>query len=65
MQSAEDRFGNDSAIFRRVDDPREWRVVIQGLVRTRGVVVVNVFREDPHKVCLVEDDDMVETIAVN
>ena len=65
MQSTEDRFGNDSAIFRRFDDPRNWSVVIQGLVRARGVVVVNVFREDPHQVCLVEDDDMVETIAAN
>ena len=65
MQSTENRFGNDFAISRRFDDPGKWRVVIQGLVRTRIVVVVDVFREDPYQMRFVEDDDMVKTVSTN
>ena len=63
MQSTEDWFGNDSAIFRRFDDPRKWSVVSQRLVRRRGVVVVDVFREDFQQVRLAEDDDVIETFS--
>ena len=65
MQSTEDQFGNNAAIVRRFDDPGKWRVVIQGLVRTRIVVVVDVFREDPYQMRFVENDDMVKTISTN
>ena len=65
MQSTEDRFGNDMALIKCFDSSGKWSVVIQRLVRTRSVVVVDVFREDPYQMRFVEDDDMVETIATN
>ncbi len=65
MQSTKDRLGNDSALLRGFDDPRYWSVVIKRLMRARGVVVVDVFGEDPSQVRFVEKDDMIEAFTAD
>ena len=65
MQSAKDRFGNDSASLGKFDAPRYGGVVIQRLVRSRSVVVVEVLCEYPKKVRVAENDDVIETIPTN
>ena len=47
------------ALLTRFDDSWKGSVVIQGLVRARGVVVVDVFREESQQVRLAEDDDVI------
>ena len=65
MQSTKDRLGNDSALLRGFDAPRYWSVVIKRLMRARGVVVVDVFGEDPSQVRFAENDDMVEEFTAD
>lgn len=65
MQSTKDRLGNDSALLRGFDAPRYWSVVIKRLMRARGVVVVDVFGEDPSQVRFAEKDDMIEAFTAD
>ena len=65
MQSTKDPLGNDSALLRGFDAPRYWSVVIKRLMRARGVVVVDVFGEDPSQVRFAEKDETVEAFTAD
>lgn len=65
MQSTKHGLGNDSALLGMFDAPRYGSVVIQRLMRARGVIVVEVFGEDPNQVRFIENDDVVETFPTH
>ena len=65
MQSTEDWVSNDLALPKRFNGSGKWSVVVKRLMRTSRVVIVGVFGEDPNQVYLVENDDMIETIAAD
>jgi hypothetical protein len=65
VESAEDGLDDDSALLGRLDAPLQRGVVRERLMRARGVVVVEVFGEDPDQVGLAEHDDVVEALSAD
>ncbi len=62
MQTAEYGLSNDSPLLRSFNGPGKWSVAIKRLMGARGVVELDVFGEDPKKMGVAENDDLVETI---
>ena len=62
MQTTEYGLGKNSPPLRTFNGSRKWGVVIKRLMRARGVVVLDVFGENPNQVGLAENDDLVEAV---
>jgi len=65
MQSAYLRNDEYSAAFERFDISRDRRVPVEGQMRPRFVIVVQVTGEDPLQVSFSQDDDVIEALSVN
>src|SRR5229473_5085258 len=63
MESADLGKGDDAAVRRWLDRARLGRILLEGEVSARPVVVPEVGSETTSKVCLVQDDDVVEKLA--
>jgi hypothetical protein len=62
MQTREVRDRDDVAVA-LLDDPRRWRVAIEGQVGARLVVIGRVSTQHPGKVAFTERDDVVGAVA--
>ena len=63
MQAAEDRERDDLAHPRRLDGPRERRVLARREMRSQRVIIgIEVLAEDPPEVPLVQHDHVVEAV---
>jgi len=65
MQSADLRNRDDATTACRFDFSRDRRVSVQGQVRPRVQVVIEVRSKDALQMSFVEDDDMIETLAAD
>ena len=63
MQSADLRNGNNSAAAGGFDVSSDRRVSLQRKMRSRVQIIVDIRLQDTHEMSLVDDDDMVETLA--
>jgi len=55
--------GNDAAVLGWLDGTRLRRILLEREMRARAVVVAEVAAQTTSKVCLVQDDDVVEKLA--
>ena len=65
MQPADLRDRDDPATARRLDLAGKWRVAFERQVRSRLVVVGEIFAEDPKQVRFVEHDHVIQALAAN
>lgn len=65
VESTHHGFSDDPAALGRFDFSRCRRVMVESLMGTRGMVVVEVVAEDALQVCLVKNDHMIETFAAD
>ena len=63
VETTEEGQGDDAAVRRWLDRARLGRILLEGEVSARPVVVPEVGSETTSKVCLVQDDDVVEKFA--
>ncbi len=63
VETTEEGQGDDAAVRRWLDRARLGRILLEGEVSARPVVVPEVGSETTSKVCLVQDDDVVEKLA--
>ncbi len=63
VQTTDEGQGDDAAVRRRLDRARLGRILLEGEVSARPVVVAEVGSETTTKVFLVQDDDVVEKLA--
>ena len=57
--------GNDAAVLGWLDGARLRRILLEREVGARAVVVAEVAAQTTSKVCLVQDDDVVEKLAAD
>src|SRR6516165_1216004 len=65
MQPADLRDCDDLALLRRFDLSWKWRVPLQGLMRARIVIIVQVIPQDSPQLVFTDDDQMIETLSAN
>jgi len=63
MQAADHRDGNDIALVGRLDLARRRAVVVERMMATCIVVIVEIGREDCLEMTFVEHDEVIEAVA--
>ena len=53
----------DLARFRRLNDSRLWRILVQGQVRSVIGIVTEIVSNDPTQMILAQHDHMIEAVA--
>src|SRR5262249_55041233 len=65
MQPADLRNCDDLALNCRFDLPRKRRVLLQCLMRSRVVIIVDVIPQDSSQLVFTDDDQMIKTLSPN
>src|SRR5262245_57418810 len=65
MESADLGQRNDAALLGSLNGARLGRILLEGEVGARPVVIAEVAPQTPTKVCLVQDDDVVEKLTAD
>ena len=65
MQPADLRDCDDLPLLWRFDLSCIWRVPLQGLMRARIVIIVQVIPQDSAQLVFTDDDQMIETLSAN
>jgi hypothetical protein len=63
MQPADQRMQHDAS--NPLNRARNWRILVQGAVRSRGVVIARIRFLDVAQMLLAPCDDMVDALATN
>lgn len=63
MEPADFRAGDDGTDVGGRDWPRVWRVLVEGEMRPRSLVVRDIGAEEPSQMAFVEHDDVVEALT--
>ena len=63
MQSAHFRERDDATLRRRLNTPRRRRVLLQGEMCSRPMIIAEMRGQQTSQMALAEDDDVVQTLA--
>ena len=65
MQRAEYWLRNDAALVYWLNFSRHWRVAVERLLWVRAIVVLEVLRQDPNQICVIQHDNVIGALATN
>ena len=65
MQGAEYWLRNDAALVYWLNFSKRWRVAVERLLWVRAIVVLEVLRQDPNQICVIQHDNVIGALATN